>query len=82
MIPPDLPRLVAEAELASARKILIEETNRAERAEAELAAERARMDWLDENAGDIHRYNSNRYIFTFNQDLRTAIDAAMKEGAK
>ena len=46
-----------------------------------LATERARLDWLDENAGDIHRYNSNRYIFIANQDLRTAIDAAMKEGA-
>jgi len=43
MIPPDLPRLVAEAELASARKILNEETNRAERAEAELAAEREKV---------------------------------------
>jgi len=49
---------------------------------AELAAERARLDWLDENAGDIHRYNSNRYILTKNQDLRAAIDAAMKEDAK
>jgi hypothetical protein len=43
MIPLDLPRLVAEAELASARKILNEETNRAERADAELAAEREKV---------------------------------------
>ena len=43
MIPPDLPRLVAEAELASARKILNEETNRAERAEAEIKDRAAMM---------------------------------------
>jgi hypothetical protein len=49
---------------------------------AELATERARLDWLDENAGDIHRRNSNRYIIFASQDLRAAIDAAMKEGAK
>jgi hypothetical protein len=55
---------------------------RVERAEAELAVERARLDWLDENAGDIHRFNSNRYIIFSSQNLRAAIDSAMKEGAK
>jgi hypothetical protein len=78
----------AEAELSSAKAILAsieedgtEEHNAAVSLRQELAAERARLDWLNENAGDIHRYNSNRYIFIFNQDLRAAIDAAMKEGA-
>ena len=32
-------------------------TTRAERAEAELATERARLDWLEGNAGDIPKYN-------------------------
>ena len=78
----------AEADLATAKAIIAsieedgtEEHNAAVRLRQELATERARLDWLDENAGDIHRYNSNRYIFIANQDLRTAIDAAMKEGA-
>ena len=54
----------------------------AERAEAELAIERARLDWLEQSAGDIRRYNSSRYIWFANQNLRDAIDAAMKEDAK
>jgi len=90
MIPPDLPRLVAEAELASARKILNEETNRAERAEAELAAERARLDWLS-TRGFEHRHHETgdhlAYEWTISSanelkdvTLREVIDAAMKEG--
>ena len=47
---------------------------RAERAEAELAAERARLDWFHEAAGDS--------IWVASQDIRAAIDAAMKEDAK
>jgi hypothetical protein len=43
---------------------------RAERAEAELATERARLDWFHEAAGDR--------IWVANQDIRAAIDAAMK----
>jgi hypothetical protein len=61
---------------------VVEWRARAERAEAELAAERARLDWLEDNAGDIQRYNSSRYIWSANQNLRAAIDAAMKEGTK
>ena len=48
----------------------------------ELAVERARLDWLEENAGDIPRYNSRSFIWFANQNLRAAIDAAMKEGTK
>lgn len=52
---------------------------RAESAEAELAAERARLDWLESNAGDIHRYNSSKYLWFAHQNIRAAIDAARKE---
>ena len=55
---------------------------RAERAEAELAAERARLDWLEENAKDIMKYNCRSYIWFAHQNIRAAIDAAMKEDAK
>ena len=48
----------------------------------ELAKERARLDWLEENAGDIQRYNSSRHIWFAHQNIRAAIDAAMKEEAK
>ena len=51
-------------------------------AQAELATERARLDWLEENAGDIHRYNSSKYLWFAHQNLRAAIHTAMKEGAK
>jgi chromosome segregation ATPase len=82
----EVDSLRAEVERLSFRSSALEKPwrflARVERAEAELAIERARLDWLDENAGDIHKINSNRYIIFANQDLRAAIDAAMKEGAK
>tara|TARA_B110000503_G_C6970619_1_gene339040 strand:+ start:153 stop:440 length:288 start_codon:yes stop_codon:yes gene_type:complete len=49
---------------------------------AELAAERARLDWLEENAKDIMKYNCRSYIWFAHQNIRAAIDAAMKEDAK
>lgn len=48
---------------------------------AELAAERARLDWLESNADDIMKYNCRSYIWFPHQNLRAAIDAGMKEGA-
>ena len=50
--------------------------------DAELATERARLDWLESNAGDIPKYNSRSFIWFANQNIRAAIDAAMKEGTK
>ena len=50
-------------------------------ARAELATERARLDWLEGNAGDIPKYNCRSFIWFANQNLRAAIDAAMKEDA-
>ena len=50
--------------------------------ERELSADRARLDWLEGNAGDIPKYNSRSFIWFANQNLRAAIDAAMKEDAK
>ena len=44
------------------------------RQDAELAAERARLDWFHEAAGDS--------IWVASQDIRAAIDAAMKEKTK
>jgi hypothetical protein len=64
------------------QRIFSDYRQRAESAEAELAAERARLDWLESNAGDIHRYNSSKYLWFAHQNIRAAIDAAMKEGAK
>jgi hypothetical protein len=65
---------------------------RAERAEAALAAERARLDWLSAR-GFEHRHHETGdhlgYEWTIssysefeNVTLRDVIDAAMKEGAK
>lgn len=50
--------------------------------ERELATERARLDWLEENAKDIMKYNCRSYIWFAHQNIRAAIDAAMKEDAK
>ena len=58
---------IAQAELAQFR---------------ELAIERARLDWLEENANDIMKYNCRSYIWFAHQNIRAAIDAAMKEDTK
>ena len=55
---------------------------RAMKAEAELATERARLDWLEGNACEIPKYNSRSFIWFANRNFRAAIDKAMKEGAK
>ena len=50
--------------------------------EAELAAERARLDWL-EKRGPWESWNGFMEIgITLRENIRAAIDAAMKEGAK
>ena len=49
---------------------------------AELDAERARLDWLEENAKDIMKYNCRSYIWFAHQNIRAAIDAATTEDAK
>jgi DNA repair exonuclease SbcCD ATPase subunit len=55
---------------------------RAERAEAELATERARLDWL-EKRGPWESWNGfGETGITLRENIRAAIDAAMKEGAK
>lgn len=66
------------SELLTTRNLLMADTE----AQAELTTERARLDWLEGNAGDMHRYNSFKYIWFSHQNLRAAIDAAMKEEAK
>lgn len=55
---------------------------RAERAEAELAAERARLDWLGDNVEEIYRERDQRgsCVYLSGENIRAAIDAAMKEG--
>jgi hypothetical protein len=49
--------------------------------EAELAADRARLDWLRDNVEEIY---SNEYgiVYLCGDNIRAGIDAAMKEGAK
>ena len=74
----------AEAELSSAKAILAsieedgtEEHNAAVSLRQELAAERARLD-----SGQIMLTVAGERMWYSRVDLRTAIDAAMKEGAK
>ena len=55
----------------------VEAFARAERAEAELAAERARLDWLETPSGMDWQWEPERLTVS-----RAAIDAAMKEDAK
>jgi hypothetical protein len=64
----------AEAELLIAQRLLIDSEDAgtvAENLRAELAAERARLDWLEDHGW-----------ITGEPCGRAAIDAAMKEGAK
>ena len=65
------------AEVDQKRNLLVialrsagDQETRASRAETELATERARLDWFHEAAGDS--------IWVASQDIRAAIDAAMK----
>ena len=51
--------------------------HRAYRAEAELAKERARLDWLETDVGIDWQWEPSRLTVS-----RAAIDAAMKEDAK
>ncbi len=53
---------------------------RAERAEAELAAEQARLDWLRDNVEEIYSKDQHGIVYLSGDNIRTAIDAAMKEG--
>jgi hypothetical protein len=66
------------------QRIFSDYRQRAERAEAELATERARLDWLvksSDNPLAINLFPS--YGWTeVKKNLRASIDAAMKEGAK
>ena len=55
---------------------------RAERAEAELAAERARLDWLNLRAPKCWSLIDAQMLSGKTDTIRAAIDAAMKEGAK
>ena len=72
----------AEREAFDWKKIARYETARAERAEAELATERARLDWL-EKRGPWESFNKwGETGISLRENIRAAIDAAMKEGAK
>jgi aminoglycoside phosphotransferase len=65
-----------------AASAFIDMSCRASRAEAELAVERARLDWL-EKRGPWESWNGIRETgITLRENIRAAIDAAMKESAK
>jgi hypothetical protein len=49
---------------------------------AELAAERARLDWLSDNVEEIYSKDQHGIVYLSGDNIRAAIDAAMKEGAK
>ena len=56
---------------------------RAEQAEAELATERARLDWLMAGGMCLVQHSGGFHVCRLNcQVSRAAIDAGMKEGAK
>ncbi len=73
----DVERLTAELEQESKWKAR-EYLARAARAEAELAAERARLDWLMAGGVVLSGYYLSRLHYPVS---RAAIDAAMKESA-
>ncbi len=53
---------------------------RADKAEAELAAERARLDWVEKH-GPWDQWNGFRQTgITLHENIRASIDAAIKEG--
>jgi N-acetylglutamate synthase/N-acetylornithine aminotransferase len=57
-------------------------TARAERAEADLATERARLDWLRDNVEEIYSKDQHGIVYLSGDNIRAAIDAAMQEDAK
>ena len=71
------------ADLDAIKAILTEEKDRAERAQAELATERARLDWL-EFRGPWEAWSEpcGEAEITLRGPIRAAIDAAMKEETK
>ena len=80
------------ADLAAVKSILAEEKDRAERAEAELAKERARLDYLS-TRGFEHRHHEtgdhlgyewtiSNYSESEDVTLRDVIDAEMREDEK
>jgi len=62
--------------LISAEEKVAELIKQREQLRNELATERARLDWLESDAGMDFQWSTVRVI------TRAAIDAAMKEGAK
>jgi hypothetical protein len=87
-------RAIARAERAEAELTFQQERNSRlfeqrdaavaaqEKAEAELAAERARLDWLRDNVEEIYSKDQHGIVYLSGDNIRAAIDAAMKESAK
>ena len=81
-IPNEVAELRARAERAEANETVAlaqwnKELKRAMKAEANLAAERARLDWLETPSGMDWQWEPERLTVS-----RASIDAAMKEDAK
>jgi len=81
-IPNEVAELRARAERAEANETVAlaqwnKELKRAMKAEAELATERARLDWLETPSGMDWQWEPERLTVS-----RASIDAAMKEDAK
>jgi len=66
----------AEAEIKDRAAMMRDVMRERDAAETELAAENARLDWLESDAGMDFQWSTVRVI------TRAAIDAEMKEGAK
>jgi hypothetical protein len=50
--------------------------------ERELNAERARLDWLRDNVEEIYSKDQHGIVYLSGENIRDAIDAAMKGDAK
>jgi len=70
--------LKAEADLAALEQCHDDNCRAVVKIAADLAAERARLDWLESDAGVDWQWNLSHLLIV----RRAAIDAAMKEGAK
>ena len=70
--------LKAEADLAALEQCHDDNCRALVKLDAELASERARLDWLESDAGVDWQWNLSHLLIV----RRAAIDAAMKEDAK
>ena len=74
----------AEADLVALGQCHDDNCRALVRLAADLATERARLDWLGDNVEEIYRERDQcgSCVYLSGENIRDAIDSAMKEGAK